>query len=843
MRRGIFFIGLLIICSVVHADVVINEISYNPPDEQYTAGSLREFIELYNPGPNAIDLTGYHFDRGTTFVFPEGVVMAPDAYLILARNPAHAIWRGKSFPVLGPLEGKLSNSGERLRLVRPDGTVVDEVRYSDSPPWSRKADGYGSTLERIAWELPSNDFHSWRASLQVEGTPGEANSVVGIKSRPVIISHEVIPQYPTSLDAVTVRLGFDAPSIIHSVTLQWEKAEQGKEGGSMAAPKTYVSAQDNFQYWKGNTAPSEGEEWAKPDFDASSWRRSQGTFGYGGSWFNRPRTELRDMRNNYSSFYLRREFSIPEADTLENVNLMVTFTGGFVCYLNGIEIARENVLNLYTHQTLATRSHDVNSPGFYTITNANGLLKKENNTIAIVGFNSSLSQQQFILGVYLFEGEHKPEEKEVTYNQTPMNRVGGSVDSATYEARIPSMPSQSLIRFNARVTMNDGSVLILPYVSDLRPFESYFVYDGEIVSLLTIMWPYYEGPVTISEKSLLMSGAVILPVAETHPFVFDGALVYTSRSGQKIKFLKGEEYRGDRTLNMLPERIQTGNTSGPSTPHREDLGFWFFREMDVPAPRTDWVRVIVDNVHSQRIWIQQVNERFLEINGRNPDGDLFKRNWVNPKWEPHNNLENGTASIDALENLLRERDPSKLHALLEEHLVLDEFIRYIVACVLLSNWDGFHNNHYMYLDPDSQKWEMIPWDLDKAWGYTDSNPMFTAMPLEFPLNGRAEHASRDPGPVTGPLCRDTISYQQYVDWLGVEFHRAFAETRLFAKIDEVEQYLLADVALIESAVGATQTTRRAQIAESYETLRTFVRLRREYLSNYLPTPVSHWSLY
>ncbi len=846
MRKIIFYLGLLgllIICSIAGADVVINEISYNPPDEQYTTGSIREFIELYNPGPDSVDVSGYYFDKGTTFVLPEGSLMAPYTYLVLARDPDNRIWNNAPSPVIGPLEGKLSNSGERLSLVRPDGTVVEELKYNDSPPWSRSADGYGSTLERIAWDLPADDFHSWRASLLDEGTPGLANSISGTKPRPVILAHEVLPEHPTSSDEVAIRMGFDAANIIKSVTLQWEKAEQGVEGGSNQGPETYVSSRDNFQYWKGNKAPSESDLWAAPDFDDSSWRRGQGTFGYGGSGWNRNRTELNDMRRNYSTVYLRRKFSIPDADTLANVNIMVRYTGGFVCYLNGIEVASDNIPQSVNHESLATDTHSSNNWEIFTIPNDNGLLQNENNTLAMVGLNSSLTASSFSLGVSLVEGEHIVTEVESDIHQILMTRIAESVDSVTYEAKIPAMPSQSLIRFNAKLILNDDSTLVLPHVMNLRPFESYFVYDGEVESLLTILWPYYESPVSLIEMERIMSGAVILPAGETHPLVFDGAMIHTSRNGQKMKFLKGEEYRGDRTLNMLPEYNQTGNTSGPSTPHREDLGFWFFREMGIPAPLTDWFRVIVDGSHTQRIMIQQVNERFLEINDRNPDADLFKRNYVSPNWEPHNNLENGTASIDNLETLLKERDKTKLHELLETNLDVDEFIQYITACVLLSNWDGFHNNHWMTLDPDTQKWEMIPWDLDKAWGYTDSNPMFTEMPLEFPLNGRAAHAGRDTGPITGPLCKDEVFYQQYIDRMGYEFNHAFTEERMFGKFAEVEKFLLDDLQLLEEHTGAMRNTRREQITDSYDILRTFVQLRREFLSTLLPTPVSNWSLY
>lgn len=844
MVRTSVFIGIfgLLICSLAFSDVVINEIHYNPPDDEstYKAGSLFEFIELYNPGSSSVDLSGYQFTKGVTFVFPEGTVAASGEYLVLAQNKTQSIWRNKTYQILGPYEGTLADGGERLELARPDGTVVDSLKYNDKAPWSRTPDGYGESLERIAWDLPSDDFHSWRASLWDSGTPGVVNSVVSAKSRPMITAYEINPQHPTSKDPVSIRLGLDGADVIDSVSLQWEQATQGTPQGN-EEPVAIVNARDRFRYWKGKTEPSAGDEWTKPEFDDSTWPQGQGSFGYGG--WGRFGTQLSDMRQKYSTLYLRIKFNISEVEYLKNASLMVSYTGGFVCYVNGVEVARANAPQPVVFNSLATGSNNSFQPSTYTIQNTNGFLQGENNTLALVGLNDQLNKNQFSFSVYLNEGERasKPDA-----NQVPsaiMDRVAESVDGATFEAQIPAMPSQSLVRFNAKVTLKDKSVVVLPYVSELRPFESYFVFDGEIQSPLNVLWPFYSGTTKLTEISRSVSGAVILPPNETAPLVFDGAFLIVSRNGQKLKFLKGEEYRGDRTLNIIPERPQEGTSSGISAPHRENLGFWFFQQFGIPACRTDWFRIVLNGSQTQQMIVQQINEKFLEMNGLNSDGDLFKRNYVSPNWEPHTNLENGTATIDALCKNIQQTDTDKLHAVITENLVVDEFVNYLVASVLTSNWDGFHNNNWMYLDPATQKWLIFPWDLDKAWGYTDNNPQFTEMPIEFPLNGKAASAGRDPGPITGWLLKDPAVNTQYIERLTYEFNHKLTEAYLGAKIDEMEQFLLADLTLLETQTGKKSDNRRSQITTSYTTIREFLQLRRAYLSKYLQTPVSDWSVY
>ena len=56
-----------------------------------------------------------------------------------------------------------------------------------------------------------------------------------------------------------------------------------------------------------------------------------------------------------------------------------------------------------------------------------------------------------------------------------------------------------------------------------------------------------------------------------------------------------------------------------------------------------------------------------------------------------------------------------------DFLDLDEFARFLAGEVLLPCYDGILSdgqNFYMYLDPRSNKFGFIPWDLDSAWGNT-----------------------------------------------------------------------------------------------------------------------------
>ncbi|MBZ0255686.1 CotH kinase family protein, partial [bacterium] len=554
-------------------------------------------------------------------------------------------------------------------------------------------------------------------------------------------------------------------------------------------------------------------------------------------------TRLTDMQDEYTTVYVRRDFTASDVDTLETLYLYMFYSGGYVCYINGQEVARDNITGDVQFDSLSSRVNNPDNPTFITIENASELLVEGENTIAVVGLARRLNLSAFLIAVYLLEGERSAGSNDESKHELAMNLISTSDDIGIYEGVVPPNPSQSLVRFNLRLTLKDGATLILPHVTTLRPFESYFVYDGEVASLLPILWPYHAATTEITEVQRSVSGVVFLPTDAVSPLVFDGALVYPSRGGTKIKFLKGEEYRNDRTLNMMPERPSGGTTAGSSSPHREQLGYWFFRLFGVPAPRAEWHRVITDGEHTQQVVFQQINERFLEMNGLNPDADLFKRNYVSPNWEPHTNLENGTESIDDLERAVRQRDDELLRQAIEENLVEEEFLGYSVASVLSSNWDGFHNNNWMYRDPDTLKWQIIPWDLDKVWGYTDSNSMFVRMPVEFPLNGQAQHASRTPGPITGWIHRDEAYDAAYRSRLQYELTHIFTEDFMSVKINSLKDMLLEDLDLLEDEIGGTRNDRRSQINDSSDTILEFVQLRRDYLIGEIGTPIQDWTLY
>ena len=159
-------------------DPIISEIHYNPSTQQGTDYEY-EFMELMNPHPFAINLSGWVIADGIDVSFPHGT-MLPAGGFMLTVSTTPTMYRnllGPFVPMV-PWSGasSLHNSGETIRLLRPDGTLGDIVTYSDTDGWTNEADGMGGFLgmERANWDNSQPD--GWVGSNALGGSPGSDNS-------------------------------------------------------------------------------------------------------------------------------------------------------------------------------------------------------------------------------------------------------------------------------------------------------------------------------------------------------------------------------------------------------------------------------------------------------------------------------------------------------------------------------------------------------------------------------------------------------------------------------------------------------------------------------------------
>src|SRR5690349_14062829 len=119
---------LLSAFSAIADPVVINEIMYHPaPAIPEDTG--QEWIELYNKGPSAIDLSGWKFTKGIDFTF-SNLTLPAGGYIVVAANLASFSSRYPGVTnVVGNWSGTLGNNGGTIELDDAAGQEVDTVAY------------------------------------------------------------------------------------------------------------------------------------------------------------------------------------------------------------------------------------------------------------------------------------------------------------------------------------------------------------------------------------------------------------------------------------------------------------------------------------------------------------------------------------------------------------------------------------------------------------------------------------------------------------------------------------------------------------------------------------------
>jgi hypothetical protein len=154
--------------------VIISEIAWGG-----TAASADEWIELYNPGNQPINLTGWLLAADDNdpkillmFTIPAG------GFYLLERNDDNTIRDITADQVFSTIAG-ISDSGEVLRLLAPDGTLIDSANLDGGGwPAGSAAPDYFS-MERVAPILDADSAWVSNDGINRNGKDANGNPVNG----------------------------------------------------------------------------------------------------------------------------------------------------------------------------------------------------------------------------------------------------------------------------------------------------------------------------------------------------------------------------------------------------------------------------------------------------------------------------------------------------------------------------------------------------------------------------------------------------------------------------------------------------------------------------------------
>ncbi|XXX79796.1 CotH kinase family protein [Sorangium sp. So ce134] len=327
---------------------------------------------------------------------------------------------------------------------------------------------------------------------------------------------------------------------------------------------------------------------------------------------------------------------------------------------------------------------------------------------------------------------------------------------------------------------------------------------------------YVEAEACYKGKSLGVVGLRFKGGYGTLEMCFDAEGNLTCpKLSMKVKFdeyVDGQRFYAQKRLNFH------SMIWDPTRLH-ERIAYGLYREMGVAAPRSAWATLHV-NGEPQGLFsmVEEVDGRFLESHfPEGPGGDLYKEAW--PVSEDagyyaeriETNEDQATHErFVAFATALASAEGDERLAALSQWTDVEQLQRYMAVDEAIVNWDGvttFYvdpsggaNNHnfFIYDEPSSGKFHLIPWDMDQTLGastYFGQVPRWTeapaACPAVVPVFMGAERV-RVPGcdPLFGALSQDPAGYQAALQAL---LDGPFGEGRLEAQVDEY-------AALIRSAV-------------------------------------------
>ena len=261
---------------------------------------------------------------------------------------------------------------------------------------------------------------------------------------------------------------------------------------------------------------------------------------------------------------------------------------------------------------------------------------------------------------------------------------------------------------------------------------------------------------------------------------------------------------------------------------REALSYAIFRAAGVPAPRTAFAEVTLtmpgkyDKEYlGLYTFVEHVDKSFLKDRFKNGKGLLMKpeklrdiqylgEDWdkykaqYRPKREPS---KKEAKRVIAFARLVNKADDEQFRKEIGTYLDVDQFLRFIAANALVANLDSFFtlgHNYYIYLNPETNRFVFLPWDLDLSLA---GFPMAGSPDKQMDLSLTHPHARRNK--LIDRLLAMKEVQEQYRKILKDLATTCFTKEKLLKEIDAIEQVTREPLAREKKAAEARTRGRGA----------------------------------
>lgn len=195
----------------------------------------------------------------------------------------------------------------------------------------------------------------------------------------------------------------------------------------------------------------------------------------------------------------------------------------------------------------------------------------------------------------------------------------------------------------------------------------------------------------------------------------------SDRYSFKISF---DEYDENQDFLGLNQLILNNSFADPSY-LRDYLSYYLFREMGLPAPRTSFTELYInDELKGLYLMVEPVDEAFVKLNFEDSDGDLYKPYMLDFGWQGDSIEDYGYMNLKTNEDCTDHSAFLNLIEVinnggdLEETLNIDNILKYLAVTVGVVSLDSYPGAipHNFYIYEDDGEFSIIPWDFNQGFG-------------------------------------------------------------------------------------------------------------------------------
>jgi len=705
-------------------------------------GNSSDWIEVHNPTTAPIDLAGWHLTDDSSdldkWSFPDlpQSVLGPGAYLVVFAS-------GQQTETYVDPGGnlhtnfKLSSSGEYLGLTDDLSAIVHEYAPEYPPQSTDVSFGVAqSGAETVLidegatarYTVPVGPIADWNTvgfddSAWTSGTTG-----IGYENSPENFAAHIESTVPLDTDTFYSRQTFNLADLssIDQLTLRIRY-----DDGFAAYLNGVLVASQNDPATLAHDSTATGNH---DDADAVEFEPFDLTDHIGELQVGANVLAIQALNQGTSSdMLLEAKLVASEIETSVAVGYMVTPTPGELNILTGplIQSVTENPAQPTAIQDLVIETTVVENAG-------NGLTRVDLHYR--VGFGGEVALQIFDDGL----GADAVADDGI---------FTGVIDSNAYDAG-------DMVRWYVTAEDTVGLVSRAPIFLDVDGNSQDPEYFGTVIadpstntSLPVFEW-FTQDEAASHNRSGTRASVYYDGRFYDNIFVRQRGGFTNSSVSQKFDFNKGHKLFVSEELGSVGEINVNGNGSDSSY-LRQPMGFDAHTEAGGAGSAAFPIYMSVNGTFDRvGLWIEQVDEDFLERQGYDPDGDLYKlvqRSNLNPAVsDVTTGLEKKTgdkgdlSSFQSLVDGLALPTESERQAFLRDSVDIAQVLNYMAVRTLQHQGDDIRKNMYFYQDAQGDGlWRIFPWDLDWTFNIVGGHDNQDSERTEHPFFGTEDFPTAD----------------------------------------------------------------------------------------------------